>query len=103
MARTAILGARGLRRAAQGLACGGSWGFESLPRVETTRAGMPTATAPAGTSSRTTAPAPMTARGPIETPSRILAPAPVQAPAPIVIPDEVRVWVRTACDGSEKS
>ena len=59
-------------------------------RVDTIRAGTPAATAHPGTSSRTTAPAPITACGPIATPSRILAPAPAHTPSAMLTPDDVR-------------
>src|SRR6185436_14418322 len=80
-------------------AIGGPWtgrdngepGHDYGVRVETTRAGMPTATAWAGTDSRTTAPAPITACSPIVTPSRIFAPAPIHAPSPTDTPVDVRV------------
>src|SRR4029450_10736539 len=68
-------------------------------RVETIRAGTPTAMAPGGTLSRTTAPAPTMAWAPTVTPSRILAPAPVHAPSPMVTPEEVRPCARTGTEG----
>ena len=74
--------AGGLRRNRHGVATGSRW--------LTTFAGTPTAIAPAGTDSRTTAPAPITARSPIVTPSRIFAPAPSHAPSPIDTPLERR-------------
>src|SRR5687767_2203562 len=46
------------------------------------RAGMPTAIAPAGTSSSTTALAPMRAPSPMVTPPRILAPGPTSTAPP---------------------
>src|SRR5204863_6038233 len=74
-----------------------------VQRCPTTRAGMPTAIAPSGTASRTTAPAPTIARSPTVTPSRSLAPAPSQAPSPMVTPLDRRACARIGCDGSEKS
>lgn len=52
--------------------------------ARTTRAGRPTATLSGGTSSRTTALAPMRARAPMRTGPRIRAPAPIQTSSPIV-------------------
>src|SRR6266545_496687 len=71
-------------------------------RCPMTLAGIPTAMAPAGTGSRTTAPAPMTARSPTDTPSSTFAPAPSHAPAPTLIPIERRPCASTACVGSVK-
>src|SRR5438552_5902679 len=59
-------------------------------RVRTTRAGTPTATAPAGRSSVTTAPAPTTTWWPMVTPSMTFAPAPSHTFSPSVIPAERR-------------
>src|SRR5207237_455501 len=73
------------------------------PRWPTMRAGMPTAIDAAGTSPRTTAPAPMMARSPSVTPSRIFAPAPSHAPAPMVTPADVRPCASTGASGSLKS
>ena len=50
------------------------------------RAGTPSATAPAGTSCVTTAPAPITAFRPIRTPSVTIAPAPSQTPSSMTMP-----------------
>ena len=52
------------------------------PLTDTGRAGMPTATAPGGMSSSTTAPAPITASSPIVIPPRTLAPAPMVTRSP---------------------
>src|SRR5205085_2575505 len=75
----------------------------AVQRCPTTRAGMPTAIAPSGTASRTTAPAPTIARSPTTTPSRTFAPAPSQAPAPMVTPADRRPCASTGADGSPKS
>src|SRR5579864_9330688 len=68
--------------------------------LATSLAGTPTAVAPAGPASRTTAPAPTMARSPTVTPSRTVAPAPSQAPAPTAIPRPWRGWLLTASDRS---
>src|SRR5262249_55508319 len=75
----------------------------SQARVATTRAGMPTAIAAAGTFSRTTAAAPMTASGPTWTPSSTFAPAPIHTPSPMTTPVEVLDCASTALAGAEKS
>ena len=48
----------------------------AVGRRGTTRAGLPAATIPSGTSRATTAPAPITQSAPIVTPGRMIAPAP---------------------------
>src|SRR5689334_1622849 len=48
-----------------------------------TRAGLPKAVAPAGTSRVTTLPAPISASSPMATPGRIIAPAPIHTLRPI--------------------
>ena len=73
-------------------------------RCPTIFAGTPTAIAPAGTASRTTAPAPTIARSPIVTPSRIFAPAPSHAPSPIGHAARApRLRQRSAATDREKS
>ena len=54
-----------------------------------TRAGLPTTTAPAGTSRTTTAPAPTSAFSPTTTPGRSVALAPILAPLRITGPGEL--------------
>ncbi len=55
------------------------------PRIFTTLAGTPVATAPSGTSFVTTEPAPMTAPFPIRTPANIIAPTPSHASSSTII------------------
>ena len=58
------------------------------------RAGLPTTTAPGGTSRVTTAPAPIKAGAPIVTPGSSTAPAPTIAPASMVAPRRVALASR---------
>jgi hypothetical protein len=49
------------------------------------RAGLPATTTPAGTSRRTTLPAPTTLPSPIVTPASTMAPPPIHTPSPMRI------------------
>src|SRR5204862_6280572 len=74
-------------RALAELARGGQRPREPIVRelghAGTTRAGLPSTVAPAGTSRATTAPAPSLAPAPTSTPFNTIAPIPIQAPSPM--------------------
>src|SRR4029079_6645237 len=82
---------------------GPAHGAEAASRVRTTRAGTPTATAPAGRSSVTTAPAPTTTSRPMRTPSSTLVPVPSHTLSPRVMPLELRPCSSTGTSARSNS
>src|SRR5262249_19505121 len=78
-------------------------GVRTHVRLPITCAGFPTATAPAGTSRVTTAPAPITAPAPMCTPSSTITLLPSQQPSPTVMPRRLTpCWLMATCGSAKR-